>query len=184
MKLDPEIKKDVGFMAVGCGVCSVIVAAVFAVIGKFDMSVLIGTVVGYVLSFGNFVSMTYGVIKALETGDEDTAKLKMKSSYTVRTIIMLAVMGASIVLDFIHWVPVIVSVFYPRVIITARNVWRGITHKGGDETADVTASADSATPAPIEDDEEETDEFEKFVSGFSKGTKKLNSDGKNNSDKV
>lgn len=179
MKLDPEIKKDVGFMAVGCGVCSVIVAAVFAVIGKFDMSVLIGTVVGYVLSFGNFVSMTYGVIKALETGDEDTAKLKMKSSYTVRTIIMLAVMGASIVLDFIHWVPVIVSVFYPRVIITARNVWRGITHKGGDETA-----VASAAPAPVEDDEEETDEFEKFVSGFSKGTKKLNSDGKNNSDKV
>ncbi len=181
MKLDPEIKKDVGFMAVGCGVCSVIVAAVFAVIGKFDMSVLIGTVVGYILAFGNFVSMTYGVIKALETGDENAAKLKMKSSYTVRTIIMLAVMGASIVLDFIHWVPVIVSVFYPRVIITARNVWRGITHKGGDEAvSEVTSSA----PSPIEDEEEETDEFEKFVSGFSKGTKKLNGDGKNNSDKV
>ena len=120
MKFDPEVKKDIGFMALGCGVCSIVVALVFAVIGKFTLPVLWGTLVGYVLSFGNFVLMSVGVLKALETGDEVMAKLKMRRSYVFRTVVMLAVIGVSIAVEFVNWVPVVASVFYPRIIITAR----------------------------------------------------------------
>lgn len=161
MKFDPEVKKDIGFMAAGCGVCSAVVALVFAVIGKFDLPVLWGTLVGYVLSFGNFVLMSVGVLKALETGDEVTAKLKMRRSYVFRTVVMLAVMGVSIAVEFVNWVPVVASVFYPRIIITARGLWRKYKARNDPPPA--------YDPVPEEDEEEKADEFEKFVSGFSKG---------------
>ena len=161
MKFDPEVKKDIGFMALGCGVCSIVVALVFAVIGKFTLPVLWGTLVGYVLSFGNFVLMAVGVLKALETGDEVMAKLKMRRSYVFRTVVMLAVIGVSIAVEFVNWVPVVASVFYPRIIITARGLWRKYkTRNDPPPTYD---------PVPEDEEEEKTDEFEKFVSGFSKG---------------
>lgn len=161
MKFDPEVKKDIGFMALGCGVCSIVVALVFAVIGKFTLPVLWGTLVGYVLSFGNFVLMSVGVLKALETGDAVMAKLKMRRSYVFRTVVMLAVIGVSIAVEFVNWVPVVASVFYPRIIITARGLWRKYkTRNDPPPTYD---------PVPEDEEEEKTDEFEKFVSGFSKG---------------
>lgn len=161
MKFEPEVKKDIGFMAVGCGVCSIVVALVFAVIGKFTLPVLWGTLVGYVLSFGNFVLMSVSVLKALETGDEVMAKLKMRRSYVFRTVVMLAVIGVSIAVEFVNWVPVVASVFYPRIIITARGLWRKYkTRNDPPPTYD---------PVPEDEEEEKTDEFEKFVSGFSKG---------------
>lgn len=161
MKFDPEVKKDIGFMALGCGVCSIVVALVFAVIGKFTLPVLWGTLVGYVLSFGNFVLMSVGVLKALETGNEVTAKLKMRRSYVFRTVVMLAVIGVSIAVEFINWVPVVASVFYPRIIITARGLWRKYKTRNDPPPA--------YDPVPEDEEEEKTDEFEKFVSGFSKG---------------
>lgn len=161
MKFDPEVKKDIGFMALGCGVCSIVVALVFAVIGKFTLPVLWGTLVGYVLSFGNFVRMSVGVLKALETGDEVMAKLKMRRSYVFRTVVMLAVIGVSIAVEFVNWVPVVASVFYPRIIITARGLWRKYKMRN-----DPPPTYD---PVPEDEEEEKTDEFEKFVSGFSKG---------------
>ena len=161
MKFDPEVKKDIGFMAIGCGVCSVVVALVFAVIGKFTLPVLWGTLVGYVLSFGNFFLMSIGVLKALETGDEVTAKLKMRRSYVFRTVVMLAVIGVSIAVEFVNWVPVVASVFYPRIIITARGLWRKYKTRNDPPPA--------YDPVPEDEEEEKSDEFEKFVSGFSKG---------------
>lgn len=164
MKFDPEIKKDIGFMALGCGICSLVCVLVFAVIGQMDLSVILGAVIGFVLSLGNFVLMSYGIVKALETGDEVEAKLKMKRSYTLRTIVMLAVMGVSLAVSFIHWVPVVVSVFYPRIAITCRNVYRSIKTRN-DPAPEYTHAVEDG-----EDEEEEsTDEFEKFVGGFSKG---------------
>ncbi len=170
MKFDAEIKKDIGFMAVGCAVCSVIVVLVLALAGMFDVPVLLGAVVGYVLSFGNFMLMSIGIIKALETGDEVSAKLRMKRSYVLRTIIMLVVMGVSIAVEFLNWIPVVASVFYPRIIITARDLWRKYKTRN-----DPPPQYDTITD---DEDDKKDDEFEKFVSGFSK----TKTDGENKPD--
>ncbi|MGN1410854.1 MAG: ATP synthase subunit I [Eubacteriales bacterium] len=162
MKFDPEVKKEIKFMALGCALCSAAVMLVFVIIGKFDLSVLFGALVGYVLAVGNFILMSYGVVKALETGDEASAKLKMRSSYIWRTIVMLAVMALAIAFEAVHWVPVVVSVFYPRILITARGIFNNIRARKNPPP--------DYEPLPDDNDEEKTDEFEKFVSGFSKGS--------------
>ncbi len=161
MKLEPEVKKEIRLMAVGCAACSLVCVLVFLIIGKFDLSVVIGALVGFALAVGNFILMSLSIVKALETGDENAAKVKMHSSYIRRTIIMLAVMALSIAVDWINWIPVLLSVFYPRIIITVRNAVNTIKHKN-----DPPPQYD---PVPEDEEEEKKDEFESFVSGFSKG---------------
>ncbi len=109
-------------MIFGCAVCTVFAAAALAVFGYFDITVLTGSAVGYLLAVGNFFFMAVGVIKALETGDEDAAKLKMRLSYTGRTVVMIFVIAVSVAVEYIHWLPVFLSLFYPRVVITVRNI--------------------------------------------------------------
>ncbi len=70
-------------------------------------------------------------------------------------------MALSIAVDWISWIPVLLSVFYPRIIITVRNAVNNIKHKN-----DPPPQYD---PVPEDDEEEKKDEFESFVSGFSKG---------------
>ena len=171
MKIDPIVKKETGYMALGSLICTAVVALVFVLLRKFDVTVALGCLVGYVLTVGNFFVMSNTLTKAISTGDEVTAKLKMKQSYVTRSVVMLVVMGASIVLEQIHWVPVIASVFYPRIVIFVRGIVQNIRNRKNppEENPD--------NYVKWEDDEEETDEFEKFVGGFSK-IKDNNTEGK------
>ncbi len=171
MKIDPIVKKETGYMALGSLICTAVVALVFVLLGKFDVTVALGCLVGYVLTVGNFFVMSNTLTKAISTGDEVTAKLKMKQSYVTRSVVMLVVMGASIVLEQIHWVPVIASVFYPRIVIFVRGIAQNIRNRKNPP------EENPENYVKWEDDEEETDEFEKFVGGFSK-TKDNNTEGK------
>ncbi len=164
MRLEPEVKRENIKMAVGSAVCSLIVIAVFFIIGRFDYTVAIGAAVGFVYAVGNFYFMSVGITKALALGDETAAKSKMRSSYMTRTVVMLAIVAASLLLDWINPIPVLISVFYPKIIITACELWNTYVLKKG--------KTDEAIPEaiPYDDDEEEKpDEFEKFVGGFAKG---------------
>lgn len=170
MKLDPIVKKETGYMALGCLVGTVITAVVFLALGKFDLSVLLGCLVGYVMAVGNFFWMSCALSLALEEEDEVATQLKMKRSYVFRSVILLGIMGASIVFDGIHWVPVVAAIFYPRIIIFIRGIVQSIKNR----------NAPTPPPAPVEDEgEDDTDEFEKFVEGFSKTSKRKNTSSGN-----
>ena len=171
MSIDPIVKKETGYMALGSLICTAILALVFFFLGKFDRTVALGCLVGFVLTVGNFFVMSDTLTKAISTGDEVTAKLKMKQSYVARSVVMLAVMGASIVLEQVHWVPVIASVFYPRIVIFVRGIAQNIRNRKNPP------EENPENYVKWEDDDEESDEFEKFVGGFSK-TKDNNTEGK------
>ncbi|MGN1346014.1 MAG: hypothetical protein ACI4V1_04460, partial [Eubacteriales bacterium] len=82
------------------------------------------------------------------------------------SVVMLVLMGAAIVVEWIHWVPVVAAVFYPRLVIFVRGIVQKVRTKS--EPAAEPAADQTTSAAAWEDDEEETDEFEKFVSGFSR----------------
>lgn len=173
MKIDPIVKKETGLMAVGCLACTAVLAVVFVVLGKFDLTVALGCLIGYVLAVGNFFVMSCALTKAIATGDEVTAKLKMKQSYVTRSVVMLVVMAAAIIVEWVHWVPVVAAVFYPRIIIFIRGIAQNIRNRKNPP------EEDPEKYVQWEEENEETDEFEKFVGGFSK-TKdsKSNTEGK------
>ena len=78
---------------------------------------------------------------------------------------MLGVIALSLLVDAIHWIPVVAAVFFPRVAILIRQ-WI----ESGKEKPDTEEIKDGAapSPAPAEEEEETEDEFEKFVGSFAK----------------
>ena len=76
MKLDPEVLEENRKMAVGILCCSLLMAVGFVIARRFDLSVLLGLIVGFLLAAGNFFFMSVGITRALATGDEAAAKAK------------------------------------------------------------------------------------------------------------
>lgn len=161
MKFDREVKHNLVFMAVGCLICSALTALGAWLIGEMNLPVLLGCIVGWILAFGNFFFMTVGIIMALEHGEEKAAKRTMRNSRILRTVVMLGVIALTIIFPhFVHWLPVILSTFFPRILITAKGYVDFIRHRND--------PVENNRPVEEEDDEDE-DGFEKFVGHFSKG---------------
>jgi len=165
MRFEREVKNDLWFMGIGCGICSALTALGALLLGEFRLPVLLGCIVGGLLTFGNFFFMTVGIMMALETGDERLAKRKMTSSRAVRTVVMLAVIALTILFPHVvHWLPVILSTFFPKILIGARGYWNFFRHRN-DPVPESTSDASDAW----EDEAENEDGFEKFVGHFAKG---------------
>ena len=168
MKLDPEVKTEIRKMARDCLILSAVMALGFLIFGKMNAAAVYGLLIGYVLAVGNFYFLSVGVTRALDTGDEARAKRMMLASRTLRTVVMLAVMGVSIWVSThsgrIHWLPVVAAAFYPRIVIAVRGMASWYLHKN-----DPAPEPDPDAAAGWDDEEEEEDGFEKFVGHFSRG---------------
>lgn len=168
--LDAESKKNLLKISVGSLVFSAIVAVVFIAIGQFDLSVVFGLAIGLALSIGNFYVMSVTVAKALETGDGNEAKKRIRNSYLIRTGVMVAVIAVSIIVKQINPIPVLVSVFYVRLTIFITGLFEKKKSGGGSAIAEESGETAAESGSEEEADEDEKpDEFEKFVKRFSKG---------------
>lgn len=135
MKLDAEVKREIGKMALLCAACAVLLALVFVFTGHFDYTVITGSVLGYLLAVGNYYFMSVGITYALASGDEVIAKRKMHTSYIIRSVAIIAVAAAAIVLrDYINPIPVLAAILYPNVIIVIRNYIKIRFRKNGDDS--------------------------------------------------
>lgn len=162
MKLDPVVKKENLYMMAGSAVCTIIVQLIFWAVNRWDMTVLFGGLWGFFITVLNFFIMTVAIQRAMATGDEAQAKMKLQASYTVRMLLLVGLMIVGVVVPFMHWVPVLVSVFFPRIIITVRGAFTSIRNRGKEEVP-------AASPVSYEDeDEEREDGFERMVGHFGK----------------
>ena len=147
-------------MMLGSAVCTVAVQLVFLAVGMWDKTVLFGGLWGFFITVLNFFIMTVAIQKAMASGDEQQAKMKLQASYTGRMLLLVALMVVGIVVPFMHWAPVLISVFFPRVVITVRGLISSVRNRGKEETVS------SAEPYDDEEDEEKEDGFEKMVGRF------------------
>ena len=167
MKLDPEVRKELMKMARDCLILSLVMALGFLILGKLNAAAVYGLLIGYAMAVGNFFFLSVGVTRALDSGDEHTARRVMLVSRAVRTAVMLGVMGVCIWVwtqsEKIHWLPVVAAAFYPRIVIGVRGTLAWYLHRKDP------APEGSAEYAEEDEEEEREDEFEKFVGRFSKG---------------
>ena len=90
MKPQKAVWVETGHIAIGTGILTAIMAAVFAIIGRFDWMVLLGASIGFVTAVGNFFFMAWNVQKVthgLDAEEKDAmkqAKARMKMSYSKR----------------------------------------------------------------------------------------------------
>lgn len=78
-------------IAIGEVVCVAIMYIVYALLGKFNLSVLLGGLAGLVLATGNFFLMAAAVMLAADKAEKQDAeggKQLMKHSYPIRLLVL------------------------------------------------------------------------------------------------
>ncbi len=136
LKLQPAVKQDTMRIAAGTACLACLMMLVFLILGKFDVTVLLGTMLGYVTAVGNFFFMAVTIQKAVESmkdtpapaateeDEEDkpsalsqAAKQRIQLSYTLRMLAILVVGILALTLDCFHPIATLLTLLFPRVVI-------------------------------------------------------------------
>lgn len=115
-KIDDTVVRETRYIAGVTIVLSVIMEAVFLIIGMWSYKVLLGNILGAAVAVTNFLLMGITVQKAVLKEEKDAATL-MKLSQTLRNMMLLIAAVLAIVLPFINPVAAIIPLFFPRIAI-------------------------------------------------------------------
>lgn len=84
-------------VSAGVAVCTAVMFGVFALLGKFDRTVLLGGAVGTVLTAANFFFMSVGAMVAADKAEDQNVaggKATVKVSYLVRMAVLAVLLFA------------------------------------------------------------------------------------------
>lgn len=124
-KVDPVVLKETRYIAIAVLLLSTLMQSVFLILGKWDVTVLLGNLYGAVIAVGNFFLMGLTVQKCL-TMEPDDAKKHMKLSQQGRLLMMLVLCMIGAALPCFNTIALLVPQFFPRIGVTVR----GLTMKG------------------------------------------------------
>ena len=150
MTVQPVVKAETKKMALGVGILTVLMIAVFLVAGQFDMTVLLGAPLGSAAVIGNFFLMALTVQKITDdmpvlppraeekeesAGEEEAPKEqplsdeamqrgnRMRVSYLLRMLLLLGVAALGVWLPMFHPVATVVPMLFPRIVIAAKGLF-------------------------------------------------------------
>lgn len=119
MKVNKTVINETKYIAFLVVIFSVLMQAIFLIIGKWHYSVLLGNVWGAAVAVGNFFAMGLYVQKAVSQ-EEDEAKKTIKTSYSVRMAAVLLLTIVGVVIPIFHFVTVVVPLVFPSIAIFLR----------------------------------------------------------------
>ena len=130
IRIDKTVLKETAFIAIWMLIFSVLMEAVFLVIGEWNYTVLLGNVLSGVMSVFNFFLLGLTVQKAVNSGDEKYAKNLMKMSQSLRLLMMGAVIALGAIFECFSLWATIIPVFFPRIAMIIRQIL--LNKQGGD----------------------------------------------------
>lgn len=81
------IAKQAAVVAIGQGLCTALMLGIFALLGRWNGSVLLGGIVGSLISILNYLAMAWGAeiaMRKAEAGNGDGAKSSLRLSWFLR----------------------------------------------------------------------------------------------------
>ena len=116
--VQPAVKKETGKVAAITGIGLILMWIVFGVLHAFmpqkvpfDYTVFLGGAVGGCVAVLNFFFMGLAVQKAAAATDEDTARMRIKASYSQRMLIQMLWVILAIVAPCFHFVA---GIYFPE----------------------------------------------------------------------
>ena len=100
MQKHRDILHQVTRLTIAMIICVGIMLGIYALLGIFTRSVLVGAVVGLILSIGNFVSLSITVSNALDRAARDNDPQRAQLSIQTSSVIRLLVLAAIYILLF------------------------------------------------------------------------------------
>ena len=124
--------KETLTIAVGEAICVAVMLGVFALLGKFDRSVVLGGVLGGLIAVGNFFFMAVGTALAADKAENQDVKggqAVISSSYTIRMIVMAVLLFAAVKSGFCNVFASVIPLVFVRPVLTLGEFFR----KSGDK---------------------------------------------------
>ena len=116
-KPQQSIVKETKRIGVGTVIMLVVMLAVYAVLGKFTVGVLLGGLLGSAYAIFNFFLLGMTLQKAASMTDQQMAHMKVRSSYSTRMIGMLILAVVAFALPFVEGIPCLIALLFPRATI-------------------------------------------------------------------
>ena len=116
-KPQQSIVKETKRIAVGTVIMLVVMLAVYAVLGKFTVGVLLGGLLGSAYAIFNFFMLGMTLQKSASMTDQQMAHMKVRSSYSTRMIGMLILAVVAFALPFVEGIPCLIALLFPRATI-------------------------------------------------------------------
>jgi len=130
-KIDAAVRRETGYIAFCTLILSAVMEAVFLIIGRWNLSVLLGNLLGAGAAVLNFFLMGLTVQKAVDKEEKD-ARSAMKLSQSLRTVMLFVVAAVGVSLECFNPVATIVPLFFPRIAVMLRPKIRWGDEEGGD----------------------------------------------------
>lgn len=127
-----ELLQQTGIVALGEALGVAAMIGIFALLGKFDMRVLWGGLVGGLVAIGNFFVMAMGVYIAADKAKNQDVKggqAAIKGSYTLRLIVMAVVLIAFAKSGICNVIALVIPLVFVRFTLT---LWDFFRRKPGD----------------------------------------------------
>ena len=118
-KLDRTVVAETLYITVFTLIFSVLMQSVYLIIGRWDMTVLLGNILGAVASVANFLLMGVTVQCALNKEEKD-AKTLMKFSQSGRLFLLFAVALVGHLVPVFNLVAVVIPFVFPRFAVMLR----------------------------------------------------------------
>ena len=128
------VYRETGIVAIGQAICLALMYAVFALLGYFDNTVLLGGIIGTVLAIGNFFFMAVGASLAADKAVSQDVKggtALMKGSYMLRLLVIFLILFACVKSGLCNAFASVLPLVFVRPIITVAEFFR----KSGEEKA-------------------------------------------------
>ena len=127
MNIRKFILKETGIIAIGQLICAGAMMGIFALLGHFDLTVVIGGIVGIVLSLGNFFFMAVSADLAAEKAKNQDVKggqAAIKSSFLLRLVVIFVVMLAFAKSGLANAIAMVLPLVFVRPILTVAEFFR------------------------------------------------------------
>ena len=118
-KIDATVKRETLYIAVWELLLSVLMEAVFLIIRKWDLTVLLGNLLGGGIAVLNFFLLGLTVQKAVDK-EEKEAKDAMKASQAMRTLMMFVTAALGALLPVFNIFATLIPLLFPRIAIAFR----------------------------------------------------------------
>lgn len=128
MKLQKAVVDETRRIAIGSAIGTLIMLAVFAAIGRFDSTVVLGALLGYVTAVLNFFLLSVTVQQAAGDiqGDEEErvsrGRRLMRTSYSMRRLLQGVVIVVALLVPCFNWVAAVIALVLPHLSIVARQL--------------------------------------------------------------
>lgn len=122
-KIDPVIIKETVYISVFSLILSLLMQSVFLIIGKWDYTVLLGNLLGYVAAVGNFFLMGLTVQSSLKMEEKD-AKMKIRLSQGLRFLGLIVIAIVGWLVPVFNIIAVVIPYLFPRIGVAVRPLFK------------------------------------------------------------